>query len=135
MDEVLPGQAGRFQSAFGIDITPWRGVFTFPPLAEVPEYSIQGAPFLGTVALESYAGTPAELFEANGFVYDFSLGEVVPEVAITRRAALDLSGMVYVSNGLLLPGSLRDDGTRVKNYTAWFSFDTATFRYSEVTFD
>jgi len=135
IDEVAPGQVGRFCSLFKVVLVPYRGFFTFALLAEVPEYTVQGAPFLGTISTATLQGSPAELFEANGLVFDFSKGLVVPPVVVTARAQLLKSGNVYVSSRLVIPGSLTDGGTRVKDYTAWFSVDTMTFRYSEVTSD
>ena len=133
MDEVAAGQVGRFMSYFGAEVVPWRGGFTFKPLADVPEYTVKGGAFLGAVATATFAGRPEELFEANEMVYDFSKGLVVPLTSVTVKTNISKSGNIFVSNGLLIPGSLTDDGTRVKDFTAWFSIDSATFRYSEVT--
>ena len=135
IDEVAAGQVGRFVSIYGLKLVAWNGVFTFPLLAGVPEYSIKGASLLGATATKTFAGTPGELFKVNGLAYNFNVGRIVPIASISRKANVSQSGNIFVSNGLVIPGSLMDDGTRVKNFTAWFSVDSMTFRYSEVTSD
>jgi hypothetical protein len=75
---------------------------------------------------------------ANGLVYDFNLGEVVPILSVMQRVDIVTGKNYFLSSGLILPGSVTDDGSRVTDYAAWLSLDemkTRTFRYSEVTLE
>ncbi len=133
-EESRGGELSEFISLFGLNLTRIGDYFTFSKLAEVPDYSIAGKSFLGTTAIVTFAGDPWEIFEANGFVYNYDSGLIVPIVSITQRFSIDEAQNVFLSDGLILPGSLTDDGDRVRDYAAWFSNDRMKFKYSEVTY-
>lgn len=120
-------------SLFDVELVRKENYFTFADLEDAPDYSLAGAEFFNTVAVENFAGTPWDVLRANGMVYNFQTGLVVPLTAVTAKASLYASGNLFQSPGLILPGSLTDDGTRVTDYAAWFSTDSMKFRYSEVT--
>ena len=121
-------------SRTGLSLVPWRGAYTFEDLEEAPDFSLAGLTLLDIPATKTFEGEPWEVFEANGFVYDFSTGLIVPIATVTQSTTIQLAGNRYVANGLILPGSLTDDGDRVKDYSAWFSRDTLRWLYSEVAF-
>lgn len=101
---------------------------------DTPRHTILGGPLLNFVATKTFEGEPWELFEANGVVYDFNLGLVVPIASVIQATSIQLAGNRYVSPGLILPGSVTVDGERVMDYSAWYSRDTLRFLYSEVGF-
>lgn len=122
----------RFTNIFGLDLVSFRDFYTFPFLADPPGYSIIGNPFLGVNAIANYEGEPWEVMRENEIVYDFSDGTVKPLLTVQQRAKLKSAGQFYISNGLIVPGSLMDDGTRVTDYSARFIWDSMSFRYGEV---
>lgn len=132
-EETRVGQVSDFMSLTGLSIVPWRDQFTFEPLAEAPAYSLLGKEIFGVPATATFEGEPWEVFEANGLVYDFVEGLVVPIQSVTQVTAIKLAGNRFISPGLILPGSLTDEG-RVKDYAAWFSRDRSplSWLYSEV---
>ena len=130
--ETKVGQLSDFQSRFDLKLVRYGEHYTFEELADAPTYSIKGADFLGRVATKTFEGRPWEVFEENGFVFDFNRGLVVPLASVTQTTTIDLAGNRFVSPGLILPGSLTDDGDRVTDYSAWYSRDTLRFLYSEV---
>jgi hypothetical protein len=109
--------------------------FTFDFLKTAKRYSILGADYLGLPAVDTYAGEPWEVMRANSFVYNINTDEVVAISSITQRVEVARSENYFVSSGLILPGALTDDGSRVKDYSAWYLFDRQIFRYSEVSHD
>lgn len=117
-----------------VEIAPWRDAYTFKPLVEAPRFSLAGLDLLGTPATATFEGEPWEVFEANGLVYDFSTETVVTINSITQNVSIGLAGNRYTASGLILPGSLTDDGERVKDYSAWFSSNTLRWLYSEVVY-
>jgi hypothetical protein len=120
---------------FGLELEREGEHFVFSDLVGAPDYSIAGAEYLlATPATTTFAGKPWEVFEANGFVYNYDTGLLVPIESVTASVSLSPAGNYYLAQGLILPGSLTDRGDRVKDYAAWFSTDTMKFRYSEVTF-
>lgn len=121
-------------SLTGLSLVPWRDAYTFEDLVDAPDFSLAGMDLLGTPATKTFEGEPWEVFEANGFVYDFSTGLIVPIATVAQSTSIQLAGNRYVANGLILPGSVTDDGDRVKDYSAWFSRDTLRWLYSEVSF-
>jgi hypothetical protein len=127
----------RFHASFslyGLELESKNGYFTFSELIDAPDFSIKGMAYLNTTALVNYAGTPWEVFEANGFAFNYDTGLVVPIASITKTVEIQASGDHYISAGLILPGSLTSTGQRVKSYMGWFIDDRLKFKYSEVTF-
>lgn len=131
-EETKAGQVSHFMSYTGLALAPWRDRFTFEFTEMAQDYSIKGKPFLGFTALKTFAGEPWEVFEANGVIYDFNEGILKPISAITTITKVSLIGDRYGSPGLILPGSVTEDGERVKDYAAFFSRDTLRFQYTEV---
>lgn len=131
-EETKVGQVSDFMSLTGLSLVPWRNAYTFEDLADAPDFSLAGKTMLGVAALATFAGEPWEVFEANGFAYNFDTGLVVPIASVVQEVSIQLAGNRYISNGLILPGSLTAEGDRVKDYSAWFSRDTLRWLYSEV---
>lgn len=127
-------QVNDFMKLNKVALVPWRDAYTFEELVDAPEFSLAGKTLLGVAATKTFEGEPWEVFEANGLVFNFALGEVVPINSITQTVSVGLAGNRYTANGLILPGSLTDSGDRVKDYSAWFSRDTLRWLYSEVTY-
>jgi hypothetical protein len=40
-----------------------------------------------------------------------------------------------VSPGLIMPGSINNQGQRVKEYSAWMNFESQSFKYTEVGYE
>jgi len=132
--ETKVGQVSDFMSLTGLSLVPWRDAYTFEALVDAPNFSLAGKTMLEHPATKTFAGEPWEVFEANEVVYNFDTGLVVPIASITQRVVIQLAGNRFISNGLILPGSLTDDGDRVKDYSAWFSRDTLRWLYSGVSY-
>lgn len=132
--ETRLGQVSDFMSRFGQELLPKDDFYTFADLIEAPDFSLTGLSFLDFPAIATFAGKPWEVFEANECVYDFSTGLIVPIDSITQTVRIQAAGNRLISNGLIIPGSLTDEGERIKEYSAWFSRDTQRFQYSEVTY-
>ncbi len=128
------GQVSDFMSYTGFPLVSKGNHYTFEALEDAPEYSLAGLDLLGIPALETFEGKPWEVFEANGFVYNFLIDQVVPIESVTRVVSIEQAGNRYISNGLILPGSVTRNGDRVKGYEGWFSRDRLTWLYSEVDF-
>lgn len=133
-EETKVGQFSDFMSYFGLNLVPKDDYFTFEFLAQAPKYSIKGKPFLGFTAIKTFQGHPWEVFEANGVIYDFDQGTLKPINSVTQKTTVRLAGNRFVSTGLILPGSITDDGQRVKDYAAHFSQDRLKWLYSEVSY-
>jgi hypothetical protein len=131
--ESRAGEVSDFISLYDLDIIRKGDRFIFADLEDAPDYSIKGAPLLNTIAIKTFAGEPWEVLRENEMIYDFNTGLLVPLTSVTQTAKIDAAGNFYVSPGLILPGSLTDEGLRVTDYAAWFSTDTMKFKYSEVT--
>jgi len=126
------GEISEFMSLFGLPIVFKDDHFTFEFLADAPEVSIKTAPYLNATATKTFAGRPWEVMRENALVYNFDQGLLVPIAAITTKVSIKSAGKYFVSPGLIMPGSLMDGGSRVREYAAWFSTDSMRFRYSEV---
>ena len=134
--ESAPGQVSKFMSLFpGFSLVSKGEYFTFKTLSPAPTYSIAGLKYLGALSTETVEGKPWEVMRSNNLIFNFETDSVVPIATITRRLDVKLGSNYFLSPGLILPGSLTDRGDRVKNYSAWYLFDTGKFKYSEVSFE
>lgn len=132
--ETAPGQVSKFMSLYDLELERSGDHFTFADLVDAPTHSITGGTFLGIPTLETLEGEPWEIMRANDLVYNFVLGLVMPILTVIGIADLDQAGNSYISNGLLLPGSLV--GTdRVRDFSGFWLQDRANFKYSEVSFE
>lgn len=134
-DELKAGQISQFMSLFGFAISAVDNYYTFDFLKAAPEYSITAKPYLGVPAVATFEGSPWEIMRANGLVYDFDLDLVKPILAVTTLFQIETAANYFVSDGLILPGSVTADGSRVRDYSAWLSFDSMKFKYSEVSYE
>lgn len=134
-EETKVGQISRFASLFGLDIESNGEHFTFSDLIDAPDYSLPGGTFLGCPTTEVFAGAPWEVMRANDLVYNFQLGLVVPIASIVAPSQVKTSGNFFLSAGMILPGSVTDDGSRVTDYAAFFLQDEMKFKYSEISYD
>lgn len=55
-----------------MSLTPVDDFFTFPELAEMPNYSFIGGSFQGIALTENYAGEKSEVLRRNNIVFDYS---------------------------------------------------------------
>jgi hypothetical protein len=134
-EESTAGEISRFMSLFNLNIQAEKNYFTFESLLDAPTYSIAGGTYLGADAIKTFEGSPWEVMRENNLVYDFTKDEVVPLTTITQRVQIQRAANYFLSSGLILPGSLNDGGSRVKDYAAWYLFDSAKFKYSEVSYE
>lgn len=133
-NETKMGELSDFVSLFELDLVSVDDYFTFKFLENAPDYSIKGGTYLGALATKTFEGQPWEIMRENNLVYDFLSGLVVPISTITDRLSIYKAANYYFSDGLLLPGSVRDDGLRVKDYSAGYVFGSGKFKYSEVKY-
>jgi hypothetical protein len=131
--ETKVGQVSDFMSLTGLEIEPLDNFFTFKALVDAPKYSINGGPILNATSIVTCEGNQWDVFKENSLVYDFSRDLVVPISSITQKTTVKLSGNFYLSPGLILPGSIDQDGNKIKDYSAFYSRDRGSWLYSEVT--
>jgi hypothetical protein len=135
MDELEPGSISRFQSRFGLELVPFREKFTFKQLEDAPDYAIKGQAYIGATATKTFSGEPWEIFKANSLIFDFTDGVVKQKTAVSALFKIEQAGNYWISQGLILPGSMTTDGKKIISYSCHFFFDSMRFRYSEVTYD
>ncbi len=133
--ETRPGQISVFSNMSGFLFEGQDDYFTFSFLKDAPKYSILGKSYLGVPAIKTFEGEPWEVMRENKLVYDFTKNLVVPISTIVLPVSLSETTNYFLSNGMIVPGSLTDEGLRVKDYAAFFLFDTGKFKYSEVEFE
>lgn len=138
LSESKSGQVSDFMSLTGLSIESKKDYFTFSDLVDAPHYSIIAKPIqIGLVplpAIATFEGEPWEVLEQNEMVYDFSRGLLVPIVSITKIIKIQNAGNKFISNGLIIPGSLTDEGQRVKSYDAYFIRESMKWVYTEVEY-
>jgi len=131
--ETKIGEISDFISRYGLEIELFNGEFIFSDLKDAPDFSIAGGTFLGCPTTETFEGAPWEVMRANRIVYDFSKGEVVPIESILQTVKLKAFGKFFLASGMILPGSIMEDGSRVTDYAAHFV--NPDFKYSAVDYE
>lgn len=130
--ELKVGQVSDFMGYTGLELVKWRDAWTFKGLESVPDYSIQGTPFLNLPATKTFEGEPWDLFGENGFVFNFLTGLLVPISTVSNVVNVSVSGNKLISNGLIMPGSILKSGGKIKSFSGYYSRDTLNFSYSGV---
>lgn len=133
IEETRPGQVADFMNIFACELLPFRNFFTFSALASAPNYALVGGTYLEAPVIQTFEGEPWEIMKANDLVYDFQADAVRPLAGTTQRISLFKGPGSFVSSGLILPGSVTEDGKRVTDYSAHLSFDSLKFKYTGVT--
>lgn len=134
-EEHAAGEISRFMSLFGFSIVPKGELYTFDFLSEAKDYSIKGNLYLGANVIKTFEGLPSQIMRQNKLVYDFVNNKVVPITTVSQLVQIQTGANYRISNGLILPGSLTAEGLRVTDYSAWYLFDSAKFRYTEVSYE
>lgn len=134
-EELRPGEITKFINLTKLPITADKNHFTFEALKDAPGYAIQGGTYLGAPATKTFEGEPWEVMRANGLVYDFVKDEVVPILTVVKPIKLTFGNRYFLSNGMILAGSLTDEGNRVTDYSAHYIFESAKFKFTEVSFE
>ena len=131
--ESAPGQLAQILTRFPqANIVSKKDYFTFKTLATAPTYSIKGDNYLGAQATVNFDGEPWDVMRANGLVFNFRLDQVVPIETVTDKINVRQGNNYYLSAGLILPGSFTNKGKRITDYSGWYLFDAAQFKYSEL---
>ncbi len=132
--ELSAGELSKFASLFGFTLARNGDHFTFEDLVGAPRHSIAGGTFLGAATSETFEGEPWDVMRENRLVYNFQTGEIVSLDSIDQPVAISEAGGYFVAPGMILPGSVIDDGSRVTDYAA-FHLGQKNFRYSEVEYE
>lgn len=77
-----------FEAQTGFALVQYENGLTFAPLAKLPDFSIKGQPYGNLTAKVNYAGHPADVMRANGFVFD--LEELILKDIQSIKAILPL---------------------------------------------
>ncbi len=133
--EQKSGDISDFRSATGFELEFEDGYFTFPDLIAAPNYSIAGNTFLSAACTETIEGKPWDVMRENDLVYDFISGKVVSIDTITQKINVYQSNKYFLSDGMIVAGSLTDEGLRVTDYAAHFTFENDKFKYSEIVYE
>lgn len=133
--EKRAGDISDLASLFkGLEFERVDGYFTFKALVNAPRYSIKGGKFLGAPCKVTIEGEPWNVMRANGLGFDFVQNKVVLLSSVVRIVEIAQAANYFLSQGLIVPGSVADDGLRVTDYAAHYLFNSNKFRYSEVSF-
>ena len=133
-EETKVSQVSDFIGLTGYSISRYKDVYSFTQLIAAEDYCLKGKPYLGATINQTYEGEPWDIFMANNLVYNFSTGLVVSFPLVTDIIKIFNAGDRYLSNGLIIPGSISNLG-KVRSYSGYFSRSTFRWSYSEIEFE
>lgn len=92
----------RFSTKYGVDLVQCDDFYTFPVLAELPNYSFIGQQYSGLiVGLANYAAKREKVMAANGLAYNQAAKNLTPNVAIialNRQMNYIFSNNIVIDN-------------------------------------
>jgi hypothetical protein len=127
-------EIAKFNTLFGSDLVPCQDYYTFQLLYEAKSYSLAGLPYLGTNATVNYEGSPWDVMAANGLIYNFESGHLVPILSITTKVDPKQARGYQFTTGLILPGSVDSQLNRISGYQAQFDFEFSRFDYTSIDY-
>ncbi len=127
----------KFANSFDVELEREEDYFTFSGLVGAPKYSLAAKPYLNLLpATTTYEGAPWEVMRENDFVYNISLGLVVPKLTIIGIVELTQKGFFYVCNvPLLQPGVRTLLGRQILSYSGEFHEDQFYLRVVEFGYE
>ena len=109
--ESMDDQA-YFEFNTGFELVRLGKGLTFDILAQLPDYSIKGQPYGNLTATVNYAGHPADVLRANGFVFDVEKQQLATLDSITSSLKL-----YEQQNGAYIATTFPQAGSKVQNQT------------------
>ncbi|MDR2426820.1 MAG: hypothetical protein LBD46_06570 [Endomicrobium sp.] len=111
--------------AEGFDVVPCKDFFTFPFLATLKNYSIEGQNYHDLTAKITYSGRIEELFLKNNFVYDLESKTLKNINAVSLTINETISDFIYFDK-LPQAGGFMRNKKRLKSFSGrWLLFGSA----------
>lgn len=127
-------QLNDFVYLTGFSLVKVGTSYTFAFLQDCESFSIKNHVYKNLTAKITYSGEIWDIFDKNGFVYDFELNILRDISLVTEVVDLKRGVNYFFANGLIKPGSLTFQGDKIKSYECYFSRINNQFKYSEVEF-
>ena len=115
-----PNELVIFGDLYGVELVPMGDFYTYPALASLPDYSIQGQLFGGIEAVVNFAGKPWEVFMQNRLKYD-------PEKGIIRKnqpqgkVGENPTNYIWLVVGIPQAYAELNDKTIISGFTGWLN--------------
>lgn len=108
----------RLMKMYSIELVRKENYFTFPALAELPDYTVIGRPFgLGLATKTFESKNPGVLLRENQYVYSLPAKNIVPLISIATTLQIVNGGDYAVLPKVLgQPGAFTPGGLRLVSY-------------------
>lgn len=123
----------RFQKKSGYELVPCRDFFTFPLLAELPNFSFIGHEFGGLVGLANYAGRPEDVMAENGYCFYLATQTLILRAAVIDRVQYSY-GPYIVANQLPQAYSF-ESKTKITGFSGLADLDYMRFKIERFFYD
>lgn len=115
-----PNELVVFADKFGVELVKMDDFYTYPALADLPDYSIKGQPYGGIVSPVNYSGRPWSVFRENKLNYDVESGTIV----MNNRHGIvgeTPTNYVWVVIGIPSAFSALADKTIITGFEGWLN--------------
>lgn len=109
-----------FADRFGVELVRMGDFFTFPALAALPDYSIEGQLFGGIVASINYAAAPWVVFARNRLKYDLENGIIISSDKIDTVGERS-TGYNWVVTGIVPAFAQLNDKTIISGFNGFYN--------------
>lgn len=117
-----------FESRYNFKLKYCRGFWTFPSLADFPDYSFAGHILTGIIpAIINFSGTPEEVFKKNNLTYNLKLEIIMPKASILTYLDYDL-GNYNSSKELPQAFGFDKDGDKITGFEAFVDVGLGLFK-------
>ena len=120
------------KEVFGYNLLPVDEYYTFPVLARMDYYSIEGQSIGGLTATANYAGKRSDVLEANAAVYNVESEDIKLLSSINIRYAVELDpGYYYAFTNIPQAGGKINDKV-FTSFSAYIDFSVNVIRVSDI---
>lgn len=109
-----------FEDRYKVALVKVDDFYTYPLLAALPDYSIQGQEYGGLPAIINYAGRPWDVFRQNKLNYDAENGKIISN---STRGIVDEQPTNYTWIVVGIPSAFSElaDKTVISGFEGWFN--------------
>ncbi len=127
-------EIARFENKSGLELVRCDDYYTFPILAELPNFSFQGQIYSGILpALVNFAGSREEVMAENGYCYNLALDKLALKSLVFEKANYFESNYI-VANSLIQAYSYDSNG-KINGFNGFVDVDFMKFKIDQFYYE
>lgn len=112
-----------FTNYLGIELRKKDDYYTYPLLAELPNFSIRPNLYGLAPSIKTFEGSPSQIMKENNLVYNLATGTLVTVESILYSGQLKSLGRKWISERAMIQAGMIIGSGRIKTFDGVFDFD------------